>query len=104
MKKVDNLSEVHDIMLGIGKHIHDFCVNNDIKYFLSCGTLIGAIRHHGFIPWDDDMDLMMLRSDYEKFCKLYSHDRYKFINCHTSKSYEYPFGRVYDDNNMLFSW
>ena len=102
MRTVDNIGEVHQIMLGIGKHIHDFCVQNNIKYFLSCGTLIGAVRHQGFIPWDDDMDLMMLREDYDKFCRLYSHERYKFINCYISDAYEYPFGRVYDDKTCCF--
>ena len=52
------------------KRIHAVCVEYNIKYWLDYGTLPGAIYHDGFIPWDDDMDICMMREDYEKFCKI----------------------------------
>ena len=66
-----NLKEVQLISLDILTTIHNFCVENSIKYSLMYGTLIGAIRHKGFIPWDDDIDIIMPRPDYERFCKTF---------------------------------
>ena len=61
------IKEVQQISLELLKEVHEFCVENNIKYTLFAGTLIGAIRHHGFIPWDDDLDIALPRPEYEKF-------------------------------------
>ena len=71
MREIKDLNELKSIELEIMKKIHYFCVENDIKYFLSYGTLIGAIRHKGFIPWDDDIDILLPRPDYNKFVELF---------------------------------
>lgn len=70
MKRMTN-DEVHSVNLEILKYIHQYCQENGYTYSIGWGTLIGAIRHKGFIPWDDDSDIMMPRPDYDRFVNEY---------------------------------
>ena len=65
-----SLQEIKDTELQILKVFAQFCDNNNLTYFLCGGTLLGAVRHKGFIPWDDDIDVFMPRPDFEKFVQL----------------------------------
>ena len=71
MQKIE-IDELKKIQLQILDDVVAFCDKEDLTYFLAYGTLIGAIRHNGYIPWDDDIDLVMPRDDYDYFCLLYT--------------------------------
>ena len=68
-------AELHEQLLIIMDDIDRVCRKHGIKYTLSDGTLLGAIRHKGFIPWDDDMDVRMLRGEFEKFKEVYEKEK-----------------------------
>ena len=87
------------------REIDKYCTENGLKYFLAYGTLLGAIRHQGFIPWDDDIDIIMPRSDYQKFVELFnrkSHSQTLQVVDHTSVSnYYLPYAKVIHTGTML---
>lgn len=91
------LKELQGEELKILKNVHEFCVNHDIRYSLYGGTLIGALRHKGFIPWDDDIDIIMPRPDYTRFCREYHSNNYKLACLENNKDYMLAFARVFDD-------
>ncbi len=91
------LKKVQPVLLDMVREIRRVCEENDIHYFLYRGTFLGAVRHRGFIPWDDDMDVAMPRADYEKFCRIAPEklgSQYCFQNWHTDQEYAHPFGKV----------
>jgi lipopolysaccharide cholinephosphotransferase len=105
------LDHLHNVMLEILGEFVNICNKNNLIYFLDGGTLLGAVRHKGFIPWDDDIDVAMPRNDYEKFLDIYhniENTKYYLLSYRSSESapchYE-PFaklckkGTVYAENN-----
>lgn len=103
MKEITH-EELKKIQIGILDSVHDFCEKHGIVYFLSSGTLLGAVRHKGYIPWDDDLDIYMLRPDYDRFIKLFSENPCKnmcLLSLETSAMYQYPFAKVIDDRTVL---
>lgn len=102
MKKIE-IEELKEIQIQILDDVVDFCDREGLTYFLAYGTLIGAIRHNGYIPWDDDIDLVMPRKDYDYFLKNYNKntDRYKVADYEIDSKYLYPFGKVMDTQTIL---
>ena len=79
------LKKLQETELEILIDIDDFCIKNNIKYSVYAGTLLGAVRHNGFIPWDDDIDIAMTRNEYRKFCNLFAE---KPMNGYYFENYE----------------
>lgn len=105
MKNI-NIDELRKIQLDILDDIAMFCEENKLTYFLSYGTLLGAIRHNGYIPWDDDIDIAMPRPDYECFLKKFNHREsvYKVIHYSNNKSYNLPFAKVHDTRTAMWEY
>ena len=103
MRKIEDIQELRQIQLGILDEVHRFCEAHGLRYFLSSGTLIGAVRHKGYIPWDDDIDIYMPRKDYEQFLQTY-HDQngyYKAIDPQQDHHYYYTFAKVIDQRTLM---
>lgn len=91
------LQELKEIEFDILKVFDAFCKENNIRYYLSHGTLLGAIRYKKFIPWDDDVDLLIPREDYNRMLTLFKDiDQYKLFAFEKNAEYLYPFAKLCD--------
>lgn len=93
--------DLKKIQLEILIRIHEFCISNEINYSLSSGSLIGAVRHKGYIPWDDDIDIYMLRPEFERFEKWFSDPHLRLISPDIDSKCIYPYAKVYDSRTLL---
>lgn len=102
MRQIDT-EELKAIQLEILDVVMKFCDEHNINCWLDFGTLLGAVRHKGYIPWDDDIDIGMLRPDYDKFLKIFNENntRYKLSCIENDPSAATPFGKVYDTTTRM---
>ena len=104
-----NEEEIKEVELGVMDYIHNLCQKENINYSLAYGTLLGAVRHKGYIPWDDDVDISLKRDEYDKLYQAVLRDNdpiYKVVSWENDARYPYPFYRVYDartvyENNYI---
>lgn len=99
-----NIEKIHEVDLNIVKEVVRICEEEGLIYYMSGGTLLGAVRHHGFIPWDDDIDLAMPRDDYEKFLKIAPKllpENIQIVNYRTDTKYQYYITRVRDIDTVV---
>ena len=103
----ETLKHLQQVELKILKYFIEVCEENDLTYFLYAGSLLGVIRHQGFIPWDDDIDVIMFREDFEKLNKIFEKnldEKYRFFNVLNEETYHYTWGRLTLKNTLFKEW
>ncbi|SDB46885.1 lipopolysaccharide cholinephosphotransferase [Pseudobutyrivibrio sp. YE44] len=106
MRKLEDINELHNIQLEMMEQFDKLCKEEGLTYFLAGGTLLGAIRHKGFIPWDDDVDLSMPRPDYEKLMSLGKNHPEKFgflslTQIGDGTNYPLPFAKIENTKTVI---
>lgn len=100
MREID-VSELKSIELEMLKFIDEVCKREGLRYFLCGGTLLGAVRHQGFIPWDDDIDIFMPRIDYEKLIDLTKNSKVYRLLSEVDEGYYYNFAKLVDTRTTM---
>ena len=106
MREID-VEELKKIQIEILDEFDAFCRKHGLYYWLDYGTLIGAIRHKGYIPWDDDVDIGMLREDYEKAAVLFNQESnglYRFFTPENNDQHRYSIGKLVKTNTVLYEY
>ena len=93
--------ETKIIQLEVLREFHNFCIAHGLNYSLCAGTLLGAIRHKGYIPWDDDIDVMMPRKDYQHLLDVYSSDKYTLYHYAKQSNYMLSYAKLCDNRTLV---
>lgn len=104
-KRKISLEELHSILYEILYAFDDYCKEHNLSYHLTGGTLLGAVRHNGIIPWDDDIDVMMERPEYERFISIATKNPpkgYELYCIQNTKGFFEPMAKLGKKNTLLF--
>lgn len=93
--------EMKRIQLNMLEALNAFCEKEQIKYSMGFGSLLGAVRHNGYIPWDDDVDIIMDRINYNRFLNSFQHPCYKVLTTGEDERYPYPFAKLVDTTTHM---
>jgi len=96
-----SLEELRACEVGCLKAVHSFCEEHGLKYYLAFGTLIGAVRHKGFIPWDDDIDILMPRRDYNYLVQNFRAENYRLISIENEPEFYLTYAKVIDTRTKM---
>ena len=96
------IKDIQNRLLEMLKFFHEYCVEHGLKYYLIGGSMLGAARHHGFIPWDDDIDIGLPRYDFDRLSAMFENKgRFILETPHTPENLCYPFSKLYDSTTTL---
>ena len=103
MKKINDIKEVHSILYDTLCYLDDFCKKNKIKYFLSNGTALGAAKYGDFIPWDDDVDVLMPREDYDRLMQLadINNGKYRLLCVQQVPLWRMPYAKLSCEDTVV---
>ncbi len=104
MRQITKAYEIQQLELSILEYVAGICSEHGLQYFLAGGTLLGAVRHKGFIPWDNDMDISMPRQDYDRLIEIFEmrkDGRYGLLKIRNGNDYCYPFIKIVDRRTKL---
>ena len=100
-----NLNEIRKLQLEALEYLKNICDKNNVDYFITSGTLLGAVKYKGYIPWDDDVDVGLKREDYKKLINLLENDSnkdYKILSIYNTKDYYYCFAKLVCTKTKLY--
>ncbi|SEL01739.1 lipopolysaccharide cholinephosphotransferase [Methanobrevibacter gottschalkii] len=103
----ETLKHLQQVQMKIFKYFLEICEEHDLTYFMYAGSLLGTVRHEGFIPWDDDIDVIMFRDDFEKLNNILENNidkKYRFFNVLNEETYHYSWGRITLKDTLFKEW
>lgn len=100
--KLVQVETIKPLLLEVLISIDKYCKCHGLRYSIAFGTLIGSVRHHGFIPWDDDIDIWMPRPDYDHFIKNFEDGKFKVISAYNTDGYPVEYAKVHNSQTILY--